>query len=277
MKRIATQDNSIQKRILINIPFVLLVMLMVCFFGGGLLFLMYSIIFAVAFKSAMITLLIAAAGLIAIACGLGLIFAYQKYFEFYNKRMGWQIPTEIEQKQQSNVAKSSFRTYITVPNCALVILAIGSLFAIISAFEGALDRENWVLATKDYKESNGFYEDIQYQPIEYSIKNEPNQDINTIDCDLINKQLVVKYSDDLTDTIKIDNYIQFKNQLAISRDSNGVIDIHENEIKTNDTALEKLLFFVFKDYKAEKQIVITIPSSYKDSISIIGADYITAK
>ena len=37
MKRIATQKNGIGKRILINIPFILLIALMTACFGGGLL------------------------------------------------------------------------------------------------------------------------------------------------------------------------------------------------------------------------------------------------
>jgi len=278
MKRIATQDNSIQKRILINIPFVLLILIMLIFFGGSILFLMYSIIFGVAFKSAMISLIIASAGLISLAIGLGAILLYKKYYDFYNKKMGWQIPTSIEEKQASNVVRNSIKEYLTIPNVALAILALGCLFAIISATLGAMQRDNWVDATKSYKEQNGFYEDIQYQEHKYEIESPtPGIDnINTISIKTLEKTVFIKYSDE-EDFITVQNYIQFKNQITISRTSDGIINIEEHEITTNNTSLEKMLFFVFKDYKAEKQIVIVIPNSEKDNIKIVDSDYIIIK
>ena len=88
MKRIATQKNGFWKRVAINVPFVLMIALMIALFGGGLLLIFYSIASLFAFKSSMIFLILAGAGLIAIGAGLGLIVAYKKYFEFYNKKMG---------------------------------------------------------------------------------------------------------------------------------------------------------------------------------------------
>ena len=41
MKRIATQKNGFWKRVVINIPFILMIALMIALFGGGLLLLFW--------------------------------------------------------------------------------------------------------------------------------------------------------------------------------------------------------------------------------------------
>lgn len=116
MKRIATQKNGFWKRVFINIPFVLLIALMIALFGGGLLLIFYSIASLFAFKSAMIFLILAGAGVIAIGAGLALIVAYRKYFDFYNKKMGWEYPDKPKKEQKSVVdGKNPSRTTSPCP------------------------------------------------------------------------------------------------------------------------------------------------------------------
>ena len=102
MKRIATQKNGFWKRVVINIPFILMIALMIALFGGGLLLLFYAIASCFAFKSAMVFLVLAGAGLIAIGIGIGFIDIYKKYYAFYNKKMGWEFP-DVPQKEEKTV------------------------------------------------------------------------------------------------------------------------------------------------------------------------------
>ena len=68
-----------------------MVALMVAFFGAGLLLFFYSWVSVAAFNSAMIYLIVAGASAICVGLGLILIPVYQKYYAFYNKKMGWKF------------------------------------------------------------------------------------------------------------------------------------------------------------------------------------------
>ena len=149
MKRISTQKNSFLKRLIINIPFVLIVALMaVCFLGGAVLFI-YSVVTAVAFHSAMISLLLVGAGLILIGCGVALISAFKKYYAFYDLKMGWVYPdrpSPAEKAPAKDATSTSFKkplkAYFSLSTISIVALAIGSLFTIISAALGCVDYDH---------------------------------------------------------------------------------------------------------------------------------------
>ncbi|MDE6060017.1 MAG: hypothetical protein K2G31_00895, partial [Clostridia bacterium] len=188
MKRIPTQENSIGKRILINIPFVLLVVFMVATFGGSALLLFYSFVSLAAFHSAMIFLIVFGAAAILAGAGLALIVAYKKYYAFYNKKMGWKF-IEDEDKRERTVTSTdnpTLKKVFSLSNISLAFLAIGSLFAIISAALGCINRQNWVNAIGGFKEDLGYYADVKYIPnIQYQINGEQtdSKSINKIAVD----------------------------------------------------------------------------------------------
>ena len=280
MKRIPTQENSIGKRILINIPFVLLVIFMVAAFGGGGLLLFYSFVCLAAFNSAMIFLIVFGAAAILVGAGLALIVGYKKYYAFYNKKMGWKF-VEDENKPPRTITTTGNETIkklFTLPNISLAFLALGSLFAIISAALGCINRQNWVDALGGFKENLGYYADVKYvSNLQYPIN---GFDANTTPINAIvvdessvtyeprTKEIVIIYSEDTNPYISISGYQKFDGDFEIYRATDGTLTIHVGDAPKRDQTIEKLLFFVFNDYIVEKQIIIKIPESYRDSIEI---------
>lgn len=276
MKRIATQENSIQKRILINIPFVLIVALIIACLSGGALLLFYSIVSIFAFNSAMICLIMMGASLILISAGLGFIVLYKKYYAFYNKKMGWilQEAKPQEEKTSTQNQKKSFKDYITLPNVCFAILAVGALFTILSAVFGSTDRDKWVQEISSFREYNGYYQDVKTIRTQYPI-NANGTTLNKIELDLIDKIGVVIYTDDKDKQgfVIVEGYTKYQNHLVLSKYDQSLA-IKENPSPKRNETLDKLLFFVFDDFSVEKQVLIYIPADYKDNIVIEGENVI---
>lgn len=274
MKRIPTQENGFWKRVFINIPFILLVALMIAFFGGGLLLVFYSIVSVVAFNSAMIYLIVAGAGCILIGLGLLLITAYKKYFEFYNKKMGWKY-VEDESKPQRTVtyanktALQTVKKYLTVANVGLGILALGSLFAIISAGLGCIDRENWVEAIGGFREERGYYTDIRNESVSFSDSSVTEIQIVQSASDDRRKEIIVIYTNlsARQGRVEVAGYKKFDGDFNVSfKDPTVTVSVGEAPKRTQP--LERLLFFVFDDYVAEKQINVYIPYSRYGEVTV---------
>lgn len=277
MKRIATQKNSVLKRIGINIPFVLIAALMLALFGGGLLLAFYAIASIFAFNSAMICLILLGAGTIAIGAGLGLICLFKKYYDFYNKKMGWEFPDKPkkEEKTVSYEGKNTIKKYLTLPNIALGVLAIGAIFTIISAALGSINRDDWQRETSAFLTQDGYYESAQYRPLKHPLLAQEvgSSDISQIEINLVDKEAVIIYSEDKSQLgfADFEYYEKFVNQISISRTKDGKLIVNENTApKITDTTIKKLFFFMFKDFYVEKQVKIILPLSKKENIKIVG-------
>ncbi len=281
MKRIATQKNGFWKRVGINIPFILMIALMIALFGGGLLFWFYAFASIFAFKSAMIFLIIFGAGTIAIGIGIGFIELYKKYYDFYNKKMGWEFPDapKKEEKTVVNDGKKSFKDFITVSNIAIVMLALGAVLTVISAGLGCINRDVWVEETSSFMRSYGYFDSVEHRQLNQN--HATNDKISTINFDLIEKNVAIVYSSDTSQNGKatFDYYIKFENQLTITR-NNGIITIKENPAPEVNSTLKNLFFFIFEDFDVEKQIVLTLPYGTQvgehDEIKINGNNIIYA-
>lgn len=288
MKRISTQKNSFLKRLIINIPFVLIVALMaVCFLGGAVLFI-YSVVTAVAFHSAMISLLLVGAGLILIGCGVALISAFKKYYAFYDLKMGWVYPdrpSPAEKAPAKDATSTSFKkplkAYFSLSTISIVALAIGSLFTIISAALGCVDRANWVAAIGSYKEDRGYYSDVRHLVPQYFVEDIATHDstLSTVDISLLSKQAVIIYFD-LDDPeheqgyVYVNAYSSYENQIvfSISADKSTLKIVESPAPDYERTAIDKMLFFVgdiLRSVPGERQISIYIPSNFKDDVSIV--------
>lgn len=285
MKRIATQKNGFWKRVFINIPFVLLIALMIALFGGGLLLIFYSIASLFAFKSAMIFLILAGAGVIAIGAGLALIVAYRKYFDFYNNKMGWEYPDKPKKEQKSVVdGKKSVKDYFTLSNISLAVLAIGALFTIISAALGCINRDNWVADTKSFMESNGYYSNVDHRMHSETVHaTGTSEKVGKIVLNFTEKQAVIIYTSEPSKLgmVSYDYYVKFPNQLSFNRSSDGTITINEATPPViKETTIKKLFFFLFKDFNVEKQVLIYLPVDAKEGmpnyIEIVGNNVIYA-
>lgn len=265
MKRIATQKNSFWKRVGINIPFVLMIALMVALFGGGALLLFYAFASIFAFESGMIFLIIFGAGTIAIGIGLGFIEIYKKYYDFYNRKMGWIFPDKPQQEEKTviNDGKKSFKEYLTLSNIAIAFLALGAVTTIISAALGCIKRDVWVEETSSFMQSYGYFDEVEHRQLPY--ESVDGNKITEIELDLIDKNVAIVYSDDISQKgfATFDYYIKFENQLVFSR-SGGKITVTEKSAPETDDTLKKLFFFVFEDFDVEKQIVLTLPPGTKE-------------
>lgn len=300
MKRIATQKNSFGKRLLINIPFVLLVALMIAFFGGGALLLFYAFVCVAAFKSAMIFLILFGSAAILVGAGLALVTAFKKYYAFYNKKMGWtfadtkhskgdcQTPLKTASSPQKTVTENNstaarIKKFCTLPNISLVLLAFGSVLAIISAALGCINRENWVEAIGGFKENLGYYADVNYAHTEYYINSDGAQPIGKITVDRSKvtdpnrkKTVTVIYTEEknFTPYIAVDGYQKFDGDFKVLRSADGTLKISIGNAPKKSKTIERLLFFVFNDYSTEKQIVIRVPSEYRHTIDVSECDIV---
>lgn len=291
MKRIATQKNGFWKRVGINIPFVLMIAAMVALFSGCLLMWFYAIASLFAFKSSMIFLILAGAGTLCLGLGLALIPAYKKYYDFYNKKMGWEFPDKPEKEEKTTVddGKKSFKDYFTLSNISLAIIALGAVFTIISAALGCINRDTWVDATSSFMKESGYMTEpthIQNFKDVIQAQNAGDKNISTINIDFKDKQAVIIYvgteSPDKLGFVTYDYYIKYENQIVKTRTKDGVITLTETPApKLDDTAIKKIFFFMFKDFDVEKQVLIYLPEDTREGapneIKIIGDNVIYAK
>ncbi len=287
MKRIATQKNSFLKRVVINIPFVLMIALMIALFGGGLLLWFYSIASCFAFKSAMVFLILAGAGSIAIGIAIGFIDIYKKYYAFYNKKMGWEFPDAPKKEETTVVSdgKKTFKDYLTVSNIAIVIMALGAVFTIVSAALGCINREEWVKATETFMNDSGYYTQAELRYVQQTVNEvEGGDKLTSIVLDLTDKTAVIVYT---TDSDKLGfasfrYYEKYKNQIELSRLKDGTVTLRETPApRKDDTTIKRLFFFMFKDFDVEKQIIIYLPDDAREGmpneIKIVGDNVIYAK
>ena len=258
------------KERLLPLPFLLLMTLAVVLFLGALLFLMYSIVTVTAFKSAMVFFIVFAAS--GICTGLGLLslhgfFAYGKY---YKKHKGTLVSAP-----KTATAEKTFKDYITLQNVALIILLVATVFAIVSAALGCINRDKWVQATSPYMEKVGYNADVNYREYRYSVGDA--EDANKLVINLKDKNAVVIYTDEASKQgfVTICGYDKYKNEIVIQRNGR-TLTLTEGEQPCLDGATEKLLFFLFQENEIEKQIKIYIPASLKYSFVIEG-EYVKAK
>lgn len=280
MKRIATQKNGFWKRVVINIPFILMIALMIALFGGGLLLLFYAIASCFAFKSAMVFLVLAGAGLIAIGIGIGFIDIYKKYYAFYNKKMGWEFPDAPQKEEKTVVSdgKKSFKDYLTVSNIAIGIMALGAVFTIVSAALGCINREEWVKATETFMNDSDYYTQAEPRYVQQTVNEiEGSDKLTSIVLDLTDKTAVIVYT---TDSNKLgfasfQYYEKYKNQIELSRLKDGTVTLYETPApRKDDTAIKRLFFFMFKDFDVEKQVIVFLPDDAREGmpneIKIVG-------
>lgn len=266
-----------------------MITLMAAIFGCGLLLVFYSIASIVAFKSAMIFLILAGAAAIAIGAGLGLIVGYAKYTAFFNKQIGKECVDGSKNQEKTVVTdgKKSFKQYVTLPNVTIAVLALGALFTIISAGLGCINRDKWVEATTPFMNESGFYANVERKNIKKPLFAETSEqeDISRIEIDFREKEAVIIYTDDTDMVISgyatIEFYSKYTNQLSVYRFGNGTLKLAEaTPPKTDDTAIKKIFFFMFKDFDVEKQVKIYLPKNTRQGeskqIEIVGERVIFA-
>ncbi len=280
LKRIDSSQHGFWERFLVNIPFVFIVAFIIAFLGASAFVGFYSIVTAIAFKSAMVYMIFAGACALCLGAGLGCIHLFKVYYKFYERKMGLAPAVQKDLKTKTYDKKKSIKDYLTLINVSIAILLLGAIFTIISAALGCINRDNWVEAKADFMQRCGYYADVDYREFRYSSDgiSGDSQSINKIDFSLASQNAVIIYNNDANKNgfIVIQSFFKFENQLSIAVSKSGTITITENDRPVREGTLEKLLFFLFTDNKAEKQIRVYIPESLQARIQISGNNIIYA-
>lgn len=280
-KRIATQKNGFWKRVFINIPFILLVIIIMACFAAGLVLLFYSAVSGVAFKSAMIVLIVLGASLILIGSGLGFIIVYQKYYAFYNKRMGWRFEDDKPERTVTYTDRQlTIKKIFSLSNISLAFLALGAVFVIISAGLGSINRDNWVKSVGTFRATRGYYSDVRNEPIEFDINGVTSEQRPITEVAVVypeektKKRIILAYVKDPSKAsyVKVEGYKKFKDDFTCSRSNDGKITVHIGAPPEHNSTLDRLLFFIYNDYAVERQIIIYVPYGYKDRVAVPDAD-----
>ncbi len=253
-------SKDIWRRVLLHIPFVLLVIFATALIGGGLLLFIYSIVAVAALKSAMVFVIVFGGGILAIGAGLLCVEAFRLYLAYYNEKEKF-----IGRPPKTEVKKNIF----TLSNISLAIILLGSICVIVSAALGSLEAEKWVAARSSYMQENGYYPETETRNFTFDII---DRDIQNILIDLDTKNAVITYKAQDDGMITVSGYAKFENQITIATGgANHVLSIGERSCdQMQNRIVDKMLFFMFADNKMEAQIVITLPEAYRDSINIIG-------
>lgn len=257
-------SKDIWRRVLLHIPFVLLIAIALACVLGGLLLIIYAIVLITATSSGMMFNVLFGAGTLSIGFGLLSIEGFIKYLAYYNEREKF-----ISRPTKTEIKKSPF----SFSNICLYILVLGSIFVIVSAFLGSVNPDKWVSERSGYMLENGYYEETKTYEVKFDTQD--SFTISKIIIDLDKKNVAVFYTDDVFVTVK--GYQKFPNAIETSlQKSTGVITITDADSPAEDNALNNMLFFLFDDNEAEAQIRLYIPSNFKDTISIEG-EYVVAK
>ncbi|MCQ2602800.1 MAG: hypothetical protein MJ193_02605, partial [Clostridia bacterium] len=246
---------DILRRIVLHIPFVLLIAVALACIGGGLILVIYSFVAVSAVHSAMIFLILFGGGVLIVGIGLGAIEFFRIYLVWYNQKEKF-----IKPAPKTEVKKNPF----SFANICFYIMLVGSVLAIISAALGSIKAENWIAARESYMAENGYYAESHLMNITYDIE---NHEINTINIDVDKKKVVIIYSSKNDGFVKINGYLKYENQISSACGSNAV-SVNELPSPRLNRTKDKMLFFLFVDNEAEAQIQITIPEYYRDKITI---------
>ena len=165
--------------------------------------------------------------------------------------------------------------YITLQNIGYALLIVAVIFVIASAAMGSLDADKWVEARSDYLTSHGWY--AESEPIRPQFS--PNE-VTSIKVEAPERKIIVRYDTSAT-MVTISCYNLYPDEYNIAREYHGTslydITVTRTEEPAHDADIDKMLDLCFQPNRIEKQVIITIPAAYRDSIEIIAENVIYAK
>lgn len=238
--------------------------LFIIFALGFILFFIYGIASAIAFKP-LVPIVIFGVSIICLGISLA-CFGY-----FYDKKIKKEKPVETKTKTEKVSTWSVIKDFIIFTNIALILVIIGAVLMFTSIGYGSLKKTSWRIAADDFKAANGYYTSQETTTYENYV---PCTDISTINIDLSQKTAVVIYGGNNT-WVSFKGYSSFDGQIELKTVS-GKLCLTDNASPRKHEALDNMFWFIFEDNKYKAQIRIYIPEAYKDVIKIEG-DYILAK
>ncbi|MEG1662604.1 MAG: hypothetical protein RR338_01345 [Clostridia bacterium] len=284
------------------IGLIALMLLAITLSAFSVLLFVYAIVLAVAWKSAMAFCMLFGASTLALGFFIVSADTFNRLVKTYRQKYGKSeandgktpsVKAEKKPKSQKIVTvkgkKIDIKKFVTAFNIACVFLVSGTIFVASSALLHGIEREQWVLASASYMAENGYYSHATTLDISFAAQTQ-NTVINKIEIDLKVKNAVVIYVADNTDTIRVTGYKKYKEQMSFSKVANGndtvvsvgttnlghTLNIVETPSPMLNRSIDKMLFFMFDENEAEKQLRIYIPQALKDSVEITG-NHIVAK
>ena len=177
-----------------------------------------------------------------------------------------------EKKSSSVIFKPK---YLTMQNVAYVLLVLAVVFVVASAALGSLDADKWVDARSDYLLSRGWY--AESEPIRPSF---PVVEVEAIELDVPDRKIVIRYDASAT-MVTVSCYDLYPGEYNISRSDTGtdryIVSITRTPEPAHDADIDKMLDLCFQPNRIEKQVIVTIPAAYRDSIKIVAENVIYAK
>lgn len=250
----------------INVMSYIGLSLFIIFALGFILFFIYGIASAIAFKPLVPIVIF---GVSIICAGISLAcFGY-----FYDKKIKKEKPVETTTKTEKVTTWSVVKDFIKFTNVALILVILGAVLMFTSIAYGSLKKPSWRIAADDFKAANGYYTSKETTTWENYIA---CTDIKVIEIDLTQKNAVVIYGGNDT-WVAFKGYSSFEDQIKINNGQDvGTRILVDKDSPRKHVALDNMFWFIFEDNKYEAQIRIYIPDAYKDTIQIKGK-YIVAR
>ena len=239
--------------------------LFIIFALGFILFFIYGIASAIAFKP-LVPIVIFGVSIICLGISLA-CFGY-----FYDKKIKKEKVVETKTKTEKVSTWSIVKDFIKFTNIALALVIIGAVLMFTSIAYGSLKKTSWRIAADDFKAANGYYTSKETTTYENYV---PCTDVATINIDLSDKTAVVIY-DGNDNWVSFKGYSSYVDQIVLKPEAGGKLSLTETDSPRKHEALDNMFWFIFEDNKYKSQIRIYIPEAYKDVIKIEG-DYILAK
>ncbi len=228
------------------------------FLLSSLLFFSYCIALTVATSSVMVFFTSFGISIfpLAFSCFL-FIYGKKIYNQLKNKNSKIENTSPHEKKPQ----KSIFEIV------AYSILGLATLSILVSACLGSTEKTKWQVATMNFVAENGYYTEDKNQILHFD-------NIETINIETKDKTVFVVYND--VPFFQIQYVNKFNNQIAITQIQKS-LTIKENTSPKKNEALDNMLFFIFSENERSKQIILTIPTNLKGSVTISGNKIIYTK
>ena len=283
-------------KILYALPMAGICVLALAGAGGGVAAFCYAVATAAVWSSAMAAVtFFAAAFLLFGEC----VLAVCGFFTYMRKVWSPKFPPSFLREKQTSSAKSENssansettlknaknenasvvygkKKTLTPQNAGYALLVVSVVFTIAAAALGCMDAEKWVEARTGYMNSKGWYAVSSDTDLQFD-----HTSVKEIEINVSGRDVVVVYEFGAS-RIRVSYFEKFPREfsVALQKDNESgesVLYISRSPEPPHDSAADKMFSFLFSPNELESQVVITIPSSVKDEIKIVGENIIFAK
>lgn len=179
------------------------------------------------------------------------------------------IDGSAQEDEEVQTTKILTKRFVTPTNCGYALLLVAVVMVIISAALGSIKADNWVEARRDYMEERGYH--AQSIPVEFSVDQKELADVSV---SISGRKVVVRYSDETT-MFTVEYYELFQGEYIRSTSADEEagstrfdLSITRREAPELTSALDRMMALCFAPNVLENQVVITIPESMRDRVTL---------